>query len=178
MFFKINSVIFPARINEINVLKTLPFLYTSGFVLICHRILKHFRIEGAPLAVCMSFICFHPQLLFLAIQINNDALMMVLFAASVYLPYRWVNSLARAIVNSLVFCGAIGWAVFLSYIGLGLSVDTPSLGNLVNTGRALMSAPSLRYQLIFPAAVLSVITICFYIVGNAFADAADPRNHV
>ena len=74
--------------------------------------------------------------------------------------------------------GAIGWEVFLSYIGLGLSVDTPSLGNLVNTGRALMSAPSLRYQLIFPAAILSVITICFYIVGNAFADAADPRNHV
>ena len=74
--------------------------------------------------------------------------------------------------------GAIGWEVFLSYIGLGLSVDTPSLGNLVNTGRALMSAPSLRYQLIFPAAILSIITICFYIVGNAFADAADPRNHV
>ena len=74
--------------------------------------------------------------------------------------------------------GAIGWEVFLSYIGLGLSVDTPSLGNLVNTGRALMSADSLRYQLIFPSAILSIITICFYLVGNAFADAADPKNHI
>ena len=89
VFFKINSVIFPARINEINALKTLPFLYTSGFVLICHRILKHFRIDGAPLAIALSFICFHPQLLFLAIQINNDALMMVLFVASVYLALKW-----------------------------------------------------------------------------------------
>ena len=34
------------------------------------------------------------------------------FAASVYLPYRWVNSLARAIFNCLVFCGAIGWMVW------------------------------------------------------------------
>lgn len=74
--------------------------------------------------------------------------------------------------------GAIGWEVFLTYIGLGLSIETPSLGNLVNTGRALMSAPNLQYQLIFPAVVLSVITICFYLVGNAFADAADPKNHV
>ena len=34
------------------------------------------------------------------------------FAASVYLPYRWVNSLARAIFNCFVFCGAIGWMVW------------------------------------------------------------------
>ena len=34
------------------------------------------------------------------------------FAASVYLPYRWVNSLARAIFNCLVFCGAIGWIIW------------------------------------------------------------------
>ena len=79
---------------------------------------------------------------------------------------------------ALAIPGAIGWEVFLSYIGLGLSIDTPSLGNLVNTGRALMSAPTLRYQLVFPAVVLSIITICFYLVGNAFADAADPKNHV
>lgn len=74
--------------------------------------------------------------------------------------------------------GAIGWEVFLTYIGLGLSIETPSLGNLVNTGRALMAAPNLQYQLIFPAIVLSIITICFYLVGNAFSDAADPKNHV
>ena len=27
-------------------------------------------------------------------------------------------------------------------------------------------------------AVLAVITISFYVIGNAFADAADPKNHV
>ncbi len=73
---------------------------------------------------------------------------------------------------------AIGSEVFLSYIGLGLPIDIPSLGNLINRGRSMMMAPSLRYQLWIPAIILSVITICFYLVGNAFADAADPKNHV
>lgn len=72
---------------------------------------------------------------------------------------------------------AIGSEVFLTYIGLGVPIETPSLGNLINAGRILMMSPSLRYQLIFPAVVLSVITICFYLTGNAFADAADPKNH-
>ncbi|WP_411677431.1 ABC transporter permease [Caproicibacter sp.] len=78
---------------------------------------------------------------------------------------------------SLAIPGAIGSEVFLTYIGLGLPVETPSLGNLVDQGRVLMMSPALRYQLIFPAVVVSVITVCFYLCGNAFADAADPKNH-
>ncbi|MER2028023.1 MULTISPECIES: ABC transporter permease [unclassified Solibacillus] len=79
---------------------------------------------------------------------------------------------------SLAVPAAIGAEVFLTYIGLGLPVSEPSLGNLINEGRVLMMSPDLRYQLIFPSIVLSVITIAFYIIGNAFADAADPKNHV
>ena len=74
--------------------------------------------------------------------------------------------------------GAIGNEVFITYIGLGLPVDLPSLGNLINEGRKLITSAALRYQLIFPAIVLSIVTISFYIIGNAFADAADPKNHV
>ncbi len=73
---------------------------------------------------------------------------------------------------------AIGSEVFLTYIGIGLPVDMPSLGNLINEGRVFIMVPSLRYQLLFPAIVLSVITISFYVIGNAFADAADPKNHI
>lgn len=79
---------------------------------------------------------------------------------------------------ALAIPAAIGNEVFLTYIGLGLPVSIPSLGNLINEGRVLMMDPSLRYQLLFPAIVLSVVTISFYIIGNAFADAADPKNHV
>ena len=79
---------------------------------------------------------------------------------------------------ALAIPGAIGNEVFITYIGLGLPVDIPSLGNLINEGRKLITSPALRYQLIFPAIVLSIITIAFYIIGNAFADAADPKNHM
>ena len=79
---------------------------------------------------------------------------------------------------ALAVPGAIGSEVFLTYIGLGLPVNIPSLGNLINEGRGVMMVESLRYQLIFPAIVLSLITISFYVIGNVFADAADPRNHV
>ena len=80
--------------------------------------------------------------------------------------------------TALSIPGTIGWEVFLTYIGLGLPVSIPSLGNLVNEGRLIMMSPELRYQLIFPTIVLSIITISFYVLGNAFADASDPRNHV
>ncbi|MBN2794328.1 MAG: ABC transporter permease [Clostridia bacterium] len=73
---------------------------------------------------------------------------------------------------------AIGSEVFLTYIGIGLPVDIPSLGNLINEGRVFIMVSALRYQLLFPAAVLSMITISFYVIGNGFADAADPKNHV
>jgi len=74
--------------------------------------------------------------------------------------------------------GVIGSEVFLSYIGLGLPVSIPSLGNLINDGRRVMMVPSQTYQIIFPAIVVACITISFYALGNAFSDASDPRNHV
>lgn len=79
--------------------------------------------------------------------------------------------------TALCIPDAIGSEVFLTYIGLGLPVSIPSLGNLINEGRQVMLVPALRYQLVFPVVVVSAITISFYALGNAFADAADPRNH-
>ena len=64
------------------------------------------------------------------------------------------------------------------YIGLGLPADVPSLGKLITEGRKLLASPSKRYQLIYPTLVLSFITVSFYIIGNAFSDASDPRNHI
>ena len=79
--------------------------------------------------------------------------------------------------TALCIPDSIGSEVFLTYIGLGLPVSTPSLGVLINEGRKVMLVPSSRYQLIFPVIVVSAITISFYVIGNAFADASDPRNH-
>jgi oligopeptide transport system permease protein len=80
--------------------------------------------------------------------------------------------------TALAVPGAIGTEVFLTYIGLGLPVDIPALGNLINEGRQVMLNPTMTYQLIFPAVAVSIITVSFYMIGNGFSDAADPRNHV
>ena len=79
---------------------------------------------------------------------------------------------------ALAIPAAISNEVFITYIGLGVPLETPTLGNLVDTGRKVMMEPALRYQLFFPIIILSIVTISFYIIGNAFADAADPKNHV
>ena len=70
----------------------------------------------------------------------------------------------------------IGLESTLSYLGLGLDDQMPSLGLLLS--RARTSFMSFPYLLIFPAGIVSIITITFYLVGNAFSDASDPRNHV
>lgn len=71
---------------------------------------------------------------------------------------------------------SIGSEVFLSYINLGLPLETVSLGNLVSVGKN--SFEVYPFQLIWPTVILSFVTVSFYIVGNRFADASDPRNHV
>lgn len=64
----------------------------------------------------------------------------------------------------------------LSYLGLGLGIDTPSLGILLRNARNyFLDYP---YLLIFPAVIVSTISVTFYLIGNAFSDAADPKNHV
>lgn len=70
----------------------------------------------------------------------------------------------------------IAYESTLSYLGLGLGIDTPSLGILLRNARTFFI--DFPYLLIFPAAIVSIITIAFYLIGNAFSDAADPRNHV
>ena len=79
---------------------------------------------------------------------------------------------------ALTIPAAIGSEVFITYIGLGLSVEVPSLGNLINDGRKVMMQAGLRYQLLYPTIILSFVTIAFYLIGNAFSDAADPKNHL
>ena len=79
---------------------------------------------------------------------------------------------------ALAIPSAIGNEVFVTYIGIGLPTDIPSLGNLVNDGRKVMMQAGLRYQLLYPTLILSFVTIAFYLIGNAFSDAADPKNHL
>lgn len=70
----------------------------------------------------------------------------------------------------------ISQEVTLSYLGLGLPGTIPSLGALLSQGRTKFT--DFPHLLIFPSLIVSIITISFYLAGNAFSDASDPRNHV
>ena len=72
--------------------------------------------------------------------------------------------------------GTIAYETTLSYLGLMGQNDSPSLGIMLRDARQVY--PGSQYLLWFPAAIVSIITITFYLVGNAFSDACDPRNHV
>ena len=71
---------------------------------------------------------------------------------------------------------SIGSEVFLGFVGVGMPVDTITLGNIVNQGRASFTLHP--YQMLLPTIVLCIITVAFYVIGNRFADASDPRNHL
>jgi len=71
--------------------------------------------------------------------------------------------------------GTIGFETTLTYLGL-MDISLPTLGILLRNARSyFLDYP---YLLVFPAAIVSVITITSYLVGNAFSAACDPRNHV
>ena len=84
------------------------------------------------------------------------------------------NSLGPIIVN-LMFTipSAIFAEAFLSFIGLGIQVPEASLGSLIDAG-----ASEIRfhpYLLLFPAAIFSLLMICFNLLGDGLRDAFDPK---
>ena len=76
---------------------------------------------------------------------------------------------------ALAIPGTIAYETTLTYLGL-MDIMQPSLGMLLASARAVF--PNAAYTLWLPAAIVSIITVTFYLVGNAFSDACDPRNHV
>ena len=86
-----------------------------------------------------------------------------------YLVSVIILRLALAIPNT------IAYETTLTYLGM-MDITKPSLGMLLSAARAVF--PRASYTLVFPAIIVSIITITFYLVGNAFSDACDPRNHV
>jgi oligopeptide transport system permease protein len=68
---------------------------------------------------------------------------------------------------------AVFFEVFLSVIGLGIQPPNASLGALFRDGAHQMRY--YPYLLIFPAAVLVLITINFRLLGDGLRDALDPK---
>ena len=79
-----------------------------------------------------------------------------------------------AVYATLTIPSVILFEALLSFLGLGVHEPLASLGSLVAEGANEMQAhPPL---LIFPAAFLAAIILCFNRLGDALRDALDPRH--
>jgi len=79
-----------------------------------------------------------------------------------------------AVYATLTIPTVILLEALLSFLGLGVQAPLASLGSLVADGVNEMQAhPPL---LIFPAAFLAAIIVCFNYLGDALRDALDPRS--
>lgn len=89
MFLRFQNLL-PLRFKgDVNGLKMLPMLWTSFLVLFAKKILEHLKIKGKAMAFSLLLIVFCPQIIFLSIQVNNDALALMLFASSIYVAFKW-----------------------------------------------------------------------------------------
>jgi oligopeptide transport system permease protein len=68
---------------------------------------------------------------------------------------------------------AVFFEAVLSFIGLGIQPPNASLGALINDGADQMRLTP--HLLIFPAIVLSLLTVGFRLLGDGLRDALDPR---
>lgn len=84
------------------------------------------------------------------------------------------NALSVIIVNvTMAIPSAIFTESFLSYLGLGVQVPNPSWGVLAADGQ--QSFITYPYQLIIPAALISLTMLSFNLFGDGLRDALDPR---
>ena len=67
----------------------------------------------------------------------------------------------------------IRFEAFLSFIGLGVNAPTPSWGNMISDGAAVLR--NYPHEALFPALALFLIMFAFNFLGDGLRDALDPR---
>ena len=70
----------------------------------------------------------------------------------------------------------ISYEVYLSFIGIGLSANVPSLGRMIQQAQtAFLTFP---WEFWPPVFIASSIAVVLYVLGQNLADASDPRTHM
>lgn len=89
------------------------------------------------------------------------------------LPYM-VSVIVTVVATELP--SYISYEVFLSYIGVGLSANSVSIGRLISDGEAGWT--TYPWQFWPPVIVAAIVSIVLYVVGQNLGDASDPRTHM
>jgi oligopeptide transport system permease protein len=87
------------------------------------------------------------------------------------------NAIGPVIVyTTLLVPAVILEEAFLSFLGLGVQPPLPSWGSLVSDGAKLSAMRNYPWQLIFPAAALSLTLLSLNFLGDGLRDALDPQS--
>jgi peptide/nickel transport system permease protein len=87
------------------------------------------------------------------------------------LPNAWAPLLVVAALNVGV---AMLSEATLSFLGVGMPADQPSLGTLIRNGSDFLYA-GMWWVVVWPVAVLGVIVVAVNLLGDRLRDALDPR---
>jgi peptide/nickel transport system permease protein len=92
----------------------------------------------------------------------------------IVLRHLMPNTVPSLIVQATYVCAsAIMVEAILSFIGAGLSAETPTWGNMIADGRLYFQ---IRPEIVFvPAALLSLCVLAMNTIGDEFRDRLDPR---
>lgn len=86
------------------------------------------------------------------------------------------NAMVATLTNMpFILCGAVTTLTALDFLGLGLPEGSPSLGELMNQGKANIEAPWLVLTSFFTLAIMLCLLI---FVSEAIRDAFDPRRSI
>lgn len=92
----------------------LTFAYSCLCMVIFYRILRHFRLKGAAMAIPLAIIAFHPTFILLAGSINNDILSITFMLASVLLTLQWYREPKLSTILKLALTIGLGMMTKLS----------------------------------------------------------------
>jgi peptide/nickel transport system permease protein len=75
--------------------------------------------------------------------------------------------------GTFIFANAILAEAGLSFLGVGISPDTPTWGTMISVGRQYMDQAS--WMMFFPGAAIVLTVLSLQLVGDGLRDLLDPR---
>lgn len=89
------------------------------------------------------------------------------------------NAVAPVLVYATsVFAYSILDEAALSFLGMGVQLPTPSLGNLLNGAQSLTILTGKPWLWLPPGTLIVLLVICINFIGDALRDALDPHGNV
>ena len=135
LFLRLHNVLPLKFAGDIDGLKILPMLWTSYTVLFSKKILERLKIDGKALAFSLLFISLNPHMIYLAIQVNNEALALMLLVGALYFALEWYEKPELKKILYTALCIGCAMMTKLSMGFVAFPVAWVFLAKLIKTSK-------------------------------------------